>query len=336
MTTQYNQGAPMYNNSITNVIQIPSFVVSTSSNSYQNLIVPEENIIKIFTNPASSMRKMSSFTTTIDEINQNTISSVATWNANHPKQQLTIQSLLPPINRTVNYFENGNQVMDFKKYGNLFFSNGSKITQPNYYYNYVASLNINALTYANSASNYNPICLSSLVTNQICTNYNIGISSLNDSLLINLNNNLKNYTNLNNLIGSYHCLDIESLYNQFVGVGYIKYNLDHNNTYDNRPNVYGGVLIQLINRYKIYVSVPNIVTPTSTTYTSTPIPGIDNYLIQLDVAYIVYISNLVSQSQLNSNLSQSNILTNETTITGLSEPSTQQITTNVVPVGYSY
>ena len=339
----------MYSNNITTAIQIPSLLVSTSSNSYQNITVPEQNIIKISTNLATSMTKMSIFTTTIDEINQNITSSVAIWNSNpsNSNQQLTIQSLLPPLNGTVNYFENGNQVMDFNIFSNLFFSNGSKIAQPNYYYKNVASFNTNALTYANSVSNYNPICLSNLVTNQICNNNNIGLSSLNGNLLIDLNNNLKNYTNLGNLIGSYHCLDIESLYNNFAGFGYVKYNLDYNNTSDNKPNVYGGALIQLINRYNIYVTVPNIApssttststststVPTTTTTTTTPI-GIDNYQIQLDVSYLTYFPNLVSQAQLNTNLSQNTYSGNGTTVAGLTLPSTAQITEGVVPVSYN-
>jgi hypothetical protein len=358
MTTQYNQGASLYNSNNSTSIQIPSIVFSTTSNSYQNITVAPQNIIKISTNLATSMTKMSNFTTTINEINQNITTSVALWNAN-ATQQLTIQSLLPNLNGTVNYFENGNQVMDFNIFGNLFFSNGSKRSQPNYYFSKVASFNINALTYANTVSSYNPISLSNLVTNQICTNNNVGLSSLDSSLVIDLHNNLKNYTNLSNLIGSYHCLDIESLYNNFVGFGYVKYNLDYNNTNDVKPNVYGGALIQLINRYNIYVSVPNISPSTSTTTSSTsstssttsssttpttssttsssttPIPGIDNYQIQLDVSYLTYFSNLVSQSQLNSNISQNTSSSNGTSVSGLTVPSTQQTTTNIVPIGYN-
>ena len=350
-TTQNSQAAPLYN-TITSAIQIPSILFSTTSNSYQDIAVPEQNIIKICTNLATSMTKMSNFTKTINEINQNITTSVAIWNANpaNSNQQLTIQSLLPLLNGTVNYFENGNQVMEFFKYGNLFFSNGSKIAQPNYYYKNAASLNLNMLTYANSASNYIPISLSNLVTNQICTNNNVGLSSLNGSLLIDLNNNLKNYTNLSNLIGSYHCLDIESLFNSFAGFGYVKYDLDYNNNADNRPNVYGGVLVQLINRYNIYVTVPNIVasgtttTPTSTTTSTTttttttttpPLIGIDNYQIQLDVPYLTYFYNFVSQTQLNTNLSQNNSLSNVTSVSGLTLPSTTQVNSGVVPLSYN-
>jgi hypothetical protein len=363
MTTQYNQGAPLYNvNNNPVALQIPSVVFSTSSNSYQNITVPPENIIKISTNPATSMTKMSNFTTTIDDINKSISDAVDTWNRNYPQppgQELKVQSSLPTLNTTANYFENGNQVMDFNIFGNLFFSNGSKRSQPNYYFSKVASFNINALTYANTVSSYNPISLSNLVTNQICTNNNVGLSSLDSSLVIDLHNNLKNYTNLSNLIGSYHCLDIESLYNNFVGFGYVKYNLDYNNTNDVKPNVYGGALIQLINRYNIYVSVPNISPSTSTTTSSTsstssttsssttpttssttsssttPIPGIDNYQIQLDVSYLTYFSNLVSQSQLNSNISQNTSSSNGTSVSGLTVPSTQQTTTNIVPIGYN-
>jgi hypothetical protein len=371
MNTQYNQGASLYNSNNNTSIQIPSIVFSTTSNSYQNITVAPQNIIKISTNLATSMTKMSNFTTTINEINQNITTSVALWNANpaNATQQLTIQSLLPNLNGTLNYFENGNQVMDFNIFGNLFFSNGSKRSQPNYYFSKVASFNINALTYANTVSSYNPISLSNLVTNQICTNNNVGLSSLDSSLVIDLHNNLKNYTNLSNLIGSYHCLDIESLYNNFVGFGYVKYDLDYNNTNDVKPNVYGGALIQLINRYNIYVSVPNIspststttsststtssttsssttptssttsssTTPTSSTTSSstTPIPGIDNYQIQLDVSYLTYFGNLVSQAQLNSNISQNTSSSNGTSVSGLTVPSTQQTTTNIVPIGYN-
>jgi hypothetical protein len=352
MTTQYNQGASLYSNNISTVIQIPSLLVSTSSNSYQNITVPEQNIIKLSTNLATSMTKMSNsnFTKTIDEINQATISSVNAWNSkqSNQNQQLTIQSLLPPLNGTVNYFENGNQVMEFTQYSHLFFSNGSKIIQPNHYYKHVPSFNTNALTYSNSVSNYNPLCLSNLVTNQICINNNIGLSSLNGSQVIDLNNNLKNYTNLGNLIGSYHCLDIESMFNSFAGFGYVKYDLDYNNTTDKIPNVYGGSLIQLISRYNIYVTVPNILpttstpttstttsTPTTSTPTSTPTPGIDNYQIQLDVPYIVYFDNLVSQQQLNTNLAlNTTSSSNGSSATGLTVPSSAQVNAGVVPISY--
>jgi hypothetical protein len=136
--------------------------------------------------------------------------------------------------------------------------------------------------------------------------------------------------------------------------------LDYNNTSDKIPNVYGGTLIQLINRYNIYVTVPNIAasattststtsttsTSTSTTTTSTPTTttptpttttpqiGIDNYQIQLDVPYIVYFHNLVSQAQLNTNLSQ-NSVSNGTNVSGLTVPSTAQVNSNVVPVSYN-
>jgi hypothetical protein len=368
MTTQYNQGASLYNNNNTQALQIPSIVFSTTSNSYQNIIVPSQNIIKISTNIATSMTKMSNFTTTIQQINSNVSAAVNTWNQNNPSNYLTVQSSLPNLVETTNYFENGNQVMDFNVFGHLFFSNGSKRSQPNYYFSNVASFNINSLTYANSVSSYNPISLTNLVTNQICANNNIGISSLDSNIVIDLHNNLKNYTNLSNLIGNYHCLDIEALYNSFTGYGYVKYDLDYNNVSDAKPNVYGGVLIQLINRYNIYVSVPNIVpsttsttatttppttastttttttpttttpttttpTTTTTTPTTTPIPGIDNYQIQLDVSYLTYFSNLVSQSQISSNTSQ-NISSIGTTVAGLTVPSTQQISSLTVPVSY--
>ena len=347
MTSQYNQGAAMYNNNINTAIQIPSLLFSTQSNSYQDINVPASNIIKISTNLATSMTKMANFTTTINEINQSITNAVAVWNSTYsPQPPLSVQSLLPSINETVNYFENGNQVMDFNIFTHLFFSNGNKRSQPNYYYSNVASLNTNALTYANGVSNYNSVCLSNLVTDQYCTNNNIGLSSVNGSILIDLNNNLKHYTNLNNLIGSYHCLDVESLYNSFVGFGYVKYNLDYSNNSDIPPNVYGGVLVQLINRYNIYVPIPNIATPTPTTTTTTTTtttptitttpttPGSDIYQIQLDVSYLVYFYNLVSQSQLNTNLSQSSGSGNGTTAAGLTVPSTQQVASGVVPTGY--
>jgi hypothetical protein len=364
MTTQYNQGAPLYNSNNTTALQIPSIVFSTTSNSYQNITVPPQNIIKISTNLATSMTKMVNYTTTIPEINLNLTAAIGTWNSNpaNANQQLTPQSSLPILTQTTNYFENGNQVMDFNVFGHLFFSNGSKRAQPNYYYNNIASFNTNCLTYANSVSNYNPISLSSLVTNQICANNNVGINSLDSSITIDLHNSLKHYTNLNNLIGNYRCLDIEALYNSFTGYGYVKYDLDYNNVSDAKPNVYGGALIQLINRYNIYVSVPNIVpsstatasttvtattstttppttTPTTSTTTpptstTTPIPGIDNYQIQLDVSYLTYFSNLVSQSQISSNTSQNNVLSIGTTVSGLTIPSTQQISTSTVPVSF--
>ena len=371
MTSQYNQGAPLYNSNNTTPLQIPSIVFSTTSNSYQNITVPPQNIIKISTNLATSMTKMSNYTTTIQQINSNLTTAIATWNQNN-SANLTLQSSLPNLTQTTNYFENGNQVMDFNVFGHLFFSNGSKRAQPNYYYNNIASFNTNCLTYANSVSNYNPISLSNLVTNQICANNNVGINSLDSSITIDLHNSLKHYTNLNNLIGNYRCLDIEALYNSFTGYGYVKYDLDYNNVYDAQPNVYGGTLIQLINRYNIYVSVPNIVpsstatasttvtattststtattsttttTPTTTTTTptpttstttsTTPIPGIDNYKIQLDVSYLTYFSNLVSQSQISSNTSQSNVLSIGTTVSGLTVPSAQQIATATVPVSF--
>jgi hypothetical protein len=322
------------------------------------------------------MTKMVNYTTTIQEINSNLTAAIGTWNSNpaNVNQQLTPQSSLPILTQTTNYFENGNQVMDFNVFGHLFFSNGSKRAQPNYYYNNIASFNTNCLTYANSVSNYNPISLSSLVTNQICANNNVGINSLDSSITIDLQNSLKHYTNLNNLIGNYHCLDIEALYNSFTGYGYVKYDLDYNNVSNAQPNVYGGVLIQLINRYNIYVSIPNIVpsstatasttvtattstttptpttttptttTPTTTTTpptttttpptTTTPIPGIDNYQIQLDVSYLTYFSNLVSQSQISSNTSQNNVLSIGTTVSGLTLPSAQQISSSTVPVSF--
>jgi hypothetical protein len=333
MTTQYNQGAPLYNSNINTALQIPSIVFSTTSNSYQNITVPPQNIIKISTNLATSMTKMANYTTTIQDISANLTAAIATWNSNpaNVNQQLTLQSSLPNLTQTTNYFENGNQVMDFNVFGHLFFSNGSKRAQPNYYYNNIASFNTNSLTYANSVSNYNPISLSSLVTNQICANNNVGINSLDSSITIDLQNSLKHYTNLNNLIGNYHCLDIEALYNSFTGYGYVKYDLDYNNVSNAQPNVYGGVLIQLINRYNIYVSVPNIVIPTSTTTTQT---GTDNYQIQLDVSYLTYFSNLVSQSQISSNTSQNNVLSIGTTVSGLTLPSAQQISTSTVPISF--
>jgi hypothetical protein len=367
MTTQYNQGAPLYNVNNNVAQQIPSIVFSTSSNSYQNITVPPQNIVKISTIPATSMTKMSNFTTTIETINANILAALNIWNngPNSPKPpnspNLAIQSQLSPLNGTENYFENGNQVMDFHVFGHLFFSNGSKRSHPNYYFSNIASFNTNCLTYSNSVSNYNPISLSNLLINQICINNNIGLSSLDSNLVIDLHNNLKNYTNLSNLIGNYRCLDIEALYNSFTGFGFVKYDLDNNNINDAKPNIYGGVLIQLINSYNIYVSVPNIAsssttaTPPTTTTTTTPptatpptttptttppttTPGIDNYLIQIDVPYLTYFGNLVSQSQFSSspvtNPSQTSGLSVGSTVSGFTLPSLQQISSGSTPIGY--
>jgi len=301
-------------------LSIPSIIFSVNTNSYQKIDVPSKNVITVLCNNASNMTKMSNYTTTITNINTDIQNSVTNWNNSNPSDPLSIVSLLTPQTGTSNYFDNSNQVMPFNIFKDIFIFNGTNRIRtqclkqiPSFYTNY--------LTYTTTGNNYNYVNLSNFLINQICFNNNINTNSLDGSVNIKINNYFKNYSNLSNIIGNYYCLDCESLCNELNGFHFIKYNQIYNNISDLKPNVYGGILVNLVNKYHIYYSLPNIMDDTI----------IENYVIKIDVPYLVYFGNYVSQYQINTS---SNVSVNDSSI-GLTEPSLLQQTNGTVPVEYT-
>jgi len=301
-------------------LSIPSIIFSVNTNSYQKINVPSKNVITVLCNNASNMTKMSNYTTTITNINTDIQNSVTDWNYSNPSDPLSIISLLTPQTGTSNYFDNSNQVMPFNIFKDIFIFNGTNRIRtqclkqiPSFYTNY--------LTYTTTGNNYNYVNLSNFLINQICFNNNINTNSLDGSVNIKINNYFKNYSNLSNIIGNYYCLDCESLCNELNGFHFIKYNQIYNNISDLKPNVYGGILVNLVNKYHIYYSLPNIMDDTI----------IENYVIKIDVPYLVYFGNYVSQYQINTS---SNVSVNDSSI-GITEPSLLQQTTGTVPVEYT-
>jgi hypothetical protein len=122
------------------------------------------------------------------------------------------------------------------------------------------------------------------------------------------------FTNLSNLIGEFKAIDVPTLYVELANVGFLRWNAEYKNLRDARPNVFGGVLVNIIQEYRIYQKI-----------------GDEPYLLTLKLPFIVHMPDFVSPTQ----YSRTNYLLTMVSeaVTSPAEVSTDPAYDNAEPLG---
>jgi hypothetical protein len=136
------------------------------------------------------------------------------------------------------------------------------------------------LTYKDSTNEFCKVHLPNLFAELYNTNNNINGNTLDIGAKINLRSSLAPLTSLANFNGEFKAIDVATLYVELADVGFVRWNQHHKHHKDTRPNVFGGVLVNIEHQYNIYQRI-----------------GDETYLLSLKVPFIVHMPNWVSSTQ---------------------------------------
>jgi hypothetical protein len=268
---------------------IPTIETSVQSNvpNTSDYKVPKKNMTTIRCNHATSMPSMNHFTVSINDINLQTVAAVAAWNAANPNSLLPVNTSDPtnPVSPLfkdlgVNTQFSNTRVMPWSTYCDLFYPNSNKRPFISSYYSYLPCFNTSLLTYKDSTNEFCKIHLPNLFAELYDTHNNINGNTLDIGTKISLRSNLAPLTNLANFNGEFKAIDVATLYVELADVGFVRWNQHHLNLQDARPNVFGGVLVNIEHQYNIYQRI-----------------GDESYLLSLKVPFIVHLPNWVSSTQ---------------------------------------
>lgn len=312
-------GANFYSENNSKVFNIPTITVSSSSNLDSDLVVPKDNIIEITVNPVTSMVQMSSVTTTIKEINSNRLEGYNKLpeEIKNKTPFIAIPEIIGPNNNLLN----SSQVMIQCVFNNIFYGNsGLRLSRPGFY-KHLAGFNTTLMTYSNFNGNLNYVRLSTLFLTKIAKNLNTTIEDLDDNILFYVRNFCRTLTITNNINGKYLAVGPDQHSQALNECGIIKCFTESTNLNEAQFNPYSGVIVEYINKYKIYLTLPKTNEVDSQEINR-------NYLIELSVPWVTYLANCMYEGQFNNKTSDYSLSSNYAF--GGSVPSEEQIKNKLV------